>query len=428
MMTTSDRLYATTAPVSAFNLKIMAIRLDQANFNIQNDEMYFEELGKSYDSAFLKKKRQILIGRAKPVTAYQSLNKDILLYDYASDQNAFMRNVRASASGQGSFGFGKAKASGSYNKFFSSNSYSLYIFGFVRFNRDRYIFDVSESSLEPNFKKYLKKNYPKRKDLIEKEIGDEVITGVSTASEILVKIEIQTTSETEKEAIKTSASVKGTLGGSASASFSSITSKIKTSKKIIIDVYGNLPDGESIMENTSAAAVDKLILEYPKNSKSRFSIIEVITIPTRDLPQLIDYNSLLDAKELTERKHYCAELDARYQDFFDWKSDLEYINSNPKEFDEGIKKQALKDLDNCEEYLNKLQVLYENALDNWLETGKNGDYFKIESLKKFSEKTIPYYPRINPKVKDIIIRPNTPKKESNRHNGGYHGAGGQGPR
>jgi len=165
----------------------MAQRFLQLDLNEQNDEKYFEDLGKSFDSAFLSKRRQVLISKAKPVTAYQSPEKDRLSYDYASDQKEFSKKIKTSASGQGSFGFGKAEASGSYKKFFSSNSYSLYIFGFVRFIRDRYIFDVNESALEPNFHKYLKNNFPKNKDLIEKEIGDEVITGLNTASEIFVK-------------------------------------------------------------------------------------------------------------------------------------------------------------------------------------------------------------------------------------------------
>lgn len=210
--------------------------------------------------------------------------------------------------------------------------------------------------------------------------------------------------------------MKGTFGGAGGASFSSITNQITNHKKISLDVYGNLPNGV-IMENISAEALDKLLLEYPINSKDRFSVIELTTTPIRELPHFIEYTSLLDAKELTQRKHYCAELDSLYQDFFDWKSDLEYVNSNLNEFSDEIKDQAESDLNRCEEYLKSIQKLYEDAQDYWIEAGKNANIFDINLLSSFSI-DIPNYPRIEliptpPPAK----KPKTPKKESTRYNG-----------
>ncbi len=76
-----------------------------------------------------------------------------------------------------------------------------------------------------------------------------------------MKVEIQTSSETEKNSIKASASADWGKAGSGSGKFSAAIDKIQTSKQTIIEVYGNIPN--QFAANASPEEVDKFLFEFP---------------------------------------------------------------------------------------------------------------------------------------------------------------------
>ena len=361
-----------------------------------NQETYFAELGLSFDSVFGETRIPVLVGQPISSTAAPSEQRDILFYEFASNQQDFSKIIKASASGKGSFGFGKAKASASRKKFFSSNSYSCYILGYIRLVHPKYHFDLRKTTLEPNFKSFLINNQRRKIDEVERKVGDEVITSVTLCSEILVKVEIQSYNEKQKEEIKASASASGTFA-SGGAKFSSIINKIKSSKKITISVFGDIPS--QFIENTTPEAIDKFLLHFAKNSVSNFSILEFNSEPISNIPQLLKYNDIVDNEELKQRKEFVSAIDNLYEDLLDWREDILYVtsDSNKGEFVDKIKKAALTDLISCENYIKNIDNIVKNARQYWLTNGNNGNYFDLNGINDFPTK-FPIYERIVPSV------------------------------
>lgn len=377
---------------------------------------YFAELGLSYDTVFDETRIPVLLGKPIASSASPSEQKDIFFYEFASNQQEFSKITKMSASGKGSFGFGKASASASRKKFFSSNSYSCYIIGYMRLVYPKYHFDLRQTTLEPNFETYLRNNQRRRIDEVERKVGDEVITSVTLCSEILVKVEIQSQSETQKESIKASASASGSMASGA-AKFSSIINKITSSKKIVISVFGDIPN--QFIENTTADAIDKFLLDFSKNSVPNFSILEFNSQPISNIPQLLNFNDIVNNDELEKRKEFISTINNLYEDLLDWKEDILYASSdsNKAEFTDEVKKIAVADLKICEAHLKQLEGLIKNARQHWLSTGTNGTAFNMESLTMFPTE-FPIYERVAPPEPVPAAKPKPkpkPRRERSDH-------------
>lgn len=391
-----------------------------------NQETYFAELGLSFDSVFGETRVPVLVGQPIQSTAAPSEQKDIFFYEFASNQQDFSKITEASASGKGSFGFGKAKASASRKKFFSSNSYSCYILGYIRLVHPKFHFDLRNTTLEHNFESFLKNNQRKRIDEVERKVGDEVITSVTLCSEILVKVEIQSYNEKQKDEIKASASASGTFA-SGGAKFSSIVNKIKSSKKIAISVFGDIPS--QFIENTTPEAIDKFLIDFAKNSVANFSILEFNSEPISNIPQLLNFKDIVDNEELEKRKEFVSTIDNLYEDLLDWKEDILYATSesNKGEFADDIRNYAKSDLQSCENYIKKLDDFVKNARQYWLTNGNNGNVFDLNSIKNFPTE-FPIYERIIPIVPAPSPQPKPqpkPRRERADHQTDRPGIGGR---
>lgn len=396
----------------------MANQLQLLNSLEKLESFFFQDLGKSYDSAFMEKRRIILKGSPKEESANPSDIKDTFKYEFASDQQEFSNRIILSASGKGSFGIGKLKASASLNNFFSSNSYSCYIFGFMRLIKSRFVFDLTETTIEPFLQEFMLRNQ-NNPDAIEKEIGDQVITSITLSSEIMIKLEIQTISETQKKEILSSTGLSGTFG-SGQADFNSIISKIGNSKKILIDVYGDIPN--DFLQDVSPQEADKLLLNFPKLSENKFSVLQFETSPVGDIPQLLNLNPITNLAELTQRKSFLTRLDLQYQDLIDWKNDILYVTSdaNKDEFSIDTKTEALRDLIRCNKLLEERENLLKEVADFWKTNGRNSNKFELNLLDNFPD-NFPIYRQVE-KSKTIDVTPATPQaskppRESTPHGG-----------
>ncbi len=390
------------------------------NIILSNKE-YFENLGKSYDSAFQEKRRYLLVGEAEQETASASTIMDSFSYKFAFNQQEFSSLIKSSISAKASYGIFSGKASSSMNKFFSSNNYSCYIYGFMRLVNPRFVFDLRKTTLEPHIANYIANNQDNI-DLIEKNIGDEVVTGVTISSEIMIKIEIKTSSENQKEEIKKSIGASAGTFGSGNAEFSSLYSKIKKGKEISIDIYGNIPN--QFMSNVSASEVDKLLLEFPSRSEGNFSIMEFSMTPISEIPQLLEFNEIVNLNELEERKKFLEALNLIYQNHLNWKNDILYVTSasNKTEFAQNTINKAIKDLSTCSQNISQLEEIYSSASNYWRNNGENGNSFKISLLNEYPasfesyprKKTVPPKPKPKPAPKP---KPKPKPKPAERNDG-----------
>jgi hypothetical protein len=384
-------------------------------------DKFFDDLGHSYDSAFGRKRRLILTGKTLQEGAVSPGWNDILTYKFASNQKDFSKITSASMSGKASYGLFKGSGSGKLRKFFSSNSYSCYLFAHASIVDPKYV--LREYNLEPLIEEFLKAN-SNDFDLIESEIGDEVIKGVTVGSEIMIKIEIQTKSETQKKSISGSTSGSYSTSFSASGSVGSVKNQIKESKRIVLTVMGDFP--EKFLENTTVEAIDKLLLNFPKDH-IKGSILQVETIDLRDINQMLEYpKKIINRDELIERQEFIIDLDNMREDILNWLDDIDYVlsDSNIAEFSSDSIKQAKLDSDICEAYLREIDVMYKKANAHWVDNGNNGDFFKHKQFEKFP-KEFPIYARIEPKP---VPPKKKPKRERIDHGGNMAASGGAGGR
>jgi hypothetical protein len=378
---------------------------------------YYQSLGRSFDSAFLEEGSFLLKEIAKEEGASPEDDGGDFLYKFCSDQQDFSSTVTASASGKASFRISKVKASAKLSRFLSSNSYSCYIFGYVRLVKPRMVFDLTETTLEPNMERIIKDNYRTNKDFIEKKLGDEVIIGISLSSEILVKLEIQTSSETEKKSVK--ASFDGSWGKSSSSSkVSGLTDKITSSKQIVFQAYGNIPN--EFAANSSPEEVEKFLFEFPKRSLDNYSIRGHQTIPADIVPQLLKFE-IVNTKELNVRRKFVKKIDLLYQDLIDWENDILYVvsDTNKNEFTNEIRNHAIDHLKKCKSYQDELNEILTTASIFWTNNGKNGDMFSLNLLSHFS-KNLYSYPRIEPSKPETAATTPQPKPPR-EHEGGHPG-------
>lgn len=360
---------------------------------------YFADLGLTFDSSFLEKRKYLLKGLPKQQMAPTTFEKDTFYYKFISNQRDFSKEIKISATAKASYGAFSGKASAKRNSFFSSNSYSCYIFGIIKLVQPLYMFDLMDCELEPNLKKFIEENYPENLNEIVKEIGDEVIIGLLPTSELMVKVEIETSSKKQKEEITAKISASGTIA-SGSGKFSSLVQSIEKSKNITIQVYGNIPD--IFLTKVSPEEIDRLLLEFPNNRDNNFSIVEFSTVPIDDVPQLIKYKDIFDLDALEQRHLYLNSLDSLLEDLNDWKNDINYVisDSNKLEFSKEIVDLAFDDLKKCEGFIKNIYQLGKKSEIFWKKFGENGNAFDLSHFNEFPNE-FPIYPRIEPSIPNV---------------------------
>ena len=217
----------------------------------------------------------------------------------------------------------------------------------------------------------------------------------------MVKVEIQTTSEKQKDEIRASVSASGTIV-SGSGKFSSVIEKISKGKSINIQVYGNIP--ETFIDNVSAEQIDKLLLDFPKRRKDNFSIVEFSTIAIDEIPALAKFEDIFDLEELQKRKVFIRTLDALHEDLIDWTIDINYVLSdyNRNEFTKETIDLASADLKKCNSFIEELVSFRSKAERFWLTNGENGNKFDLKIFDKFP-KEFPIYERV------VTIQPPKPQ-------------------
>lgn len=366
-------------------------------------DLNYSDLGKTLDSAFLKIRRQLLIGN--PVKESSNSESDIFKYTFASSQKEVSQVTSSSASGKGSFGLGKASANASTKKFFNSNSYSCYIFGHIKLVHPRVY--IPNAQIEPNILNFIQNTSSPME--IARKLGDQVITHVGIVSELLVKFEIQTNTENQKKNVEIAASGSW-LNNSGKGSFAQISGKFTDKKAIKFEVIGNI---SSLPTSLTAENVDQLMLNFPVSGTSKHSIVEFTTEPVENIPQLVNYD-FANNVELWKRRHFIEDINNIYQDLDDWENDILYVlsPSNKSEFTLNTISQAAEDLTKISPLKLKLEEIFENAEYQWLKYGVNGNLFSPSLLSDFPNE-YPIYPRVVPSSPPPPPPPKKPARERN---------------
>ncbi len=340
-----------------------------------------------------------------PVRESSTTDFDFLQYSFASSQKEATTITSASASGKGSFGIGRAKANASTQKFFSTNSFSCYIFAHLKIVHPRVYF--ANYTIEQGLEEYIR-NATSPTDIARK-FGDEYITHINIVSELLVKMEIQSNSQSQKNKIIASASGSW-LSNSGKGSFSNISSRFTDRKAIKFEVLGNITTLPSALTPQN---IDSLMLSFPQRGITKHSIVEYTTEPVHEIPQLVSYD-FANVVDLGQRKRFVADIDSIYEDLEDWENDINYVisPSNKSEFRADDIRRAEADLRKIKPLKLELQELAERAEFQWLSKGENGPYFDLSLLNEFPTE-YPVYPRIEPRAPATPTPTKKPARERN---------------
>lgn len=393
------------------------IELDNQQFNASS----FEHLGKSYDSVYKENRVPLLIGEVKTEPVRTVNDQDILRYKFSSSQEEFSKDTAFSVSAKANFGIARAKSKFDYTEFFSKNDYSCYLFGFMRLTHPKQFISLPESTLVKDVENFISSNQRHYPDDVERFIGDQVITSVIFASEIMVKMEIKTTSETNKQSI--SASIKGSYGtAQGKGKFSQVTNKFKDYKDIEITVMGDFP--QQFLRGISPVEVDSLLLDFASTGRNNVRIEEYASIPLNDVPQLLKYNDIVNFSELTERSHFLDRINLLYEKLDDWESNIKYVlsNVNGNEFSDLTIRTASQDYEELKRYRQMLVSLYDNSRNYWLTYGKNGSAFKSELLNSIPSK-FRAYERNKPVFSKAPVPTSAPSNPKEPHEGRNSGGG-----
>lgn len=346
------------------------------------EDTSIEALGKSYDSAFNRKlDNSMLIGEPEQETLRERGDYDTLEYNYAMSQRELTEKMEGSASGKANFGLVKAKASARMKQFFSSNDYSCYIFARRTIVRPRRFLRLESTSIVPQVMAFIKENRDSP-NLIEREFGDEVITGASIGAEVLVKMEVQTSSETQQKEFQGKISA-AYAKASGKASLSTYASLVESSKQLSFMAMGTIP---GVIQGVSTEAAERLILDFSTDSIEEYSIRDYQTSLLTAHPDLTGYR-IFNARDLDERQAFLARADSLYQNHVEWENNIKYVlaEGNKGEFSSAMIADAAAHSQECKSRMDALDRLVNATWAEWRETGENQNLFKMDRLDPYSE-------------------------------------------
>lgn len=388
----------------------------------QSISSHFEDLGMCYDSPFKRLTKNILEGTPiQDHAVHQDDEADLYTYEYISTMKDFKLNSNLSASAKASYGLAKASAKASLQRFYSYNSFSCYILGFIRIVEPRFVFDFTKCKVESKSLEFIQ-NSQKKLDVIEREYGDEVVSSVTIGREIVIRAEIATSSEAEKEEIKTSLGVSyGKISGN--MKFSQMISKLKEGKSVNIEIHGTMSNAALPVSPEEA---DNYISTFP-TTPGKFRIRQTNMRDIKHIPELIGLE-LYNLNDLIERRAFIDRLDFMYEFYHSWLNDINYVLSkdNATQFTSEMIAKAESHAELCSTAQQQLMNLYGECLTHWKNTGRNDNFFKLDRIPK---QLAFFYPRVakaepapvQPQQEQTPTEPVVREPSRNDHGGGAGG-------
>lgn len=360
MLNRRDFLLATGIGVVAANQAVYGRDRNFVKVDSLEQTINDSKVGRGVDTVLVDFKNDIFNPRVRQITFPLYEDTDFFRFEVARSQSEFTRTTSQSASAKGSYGLGKVKASGSVKKFFNSNSYSCYLVGYFRKVANPY--DSNEITVRPEIIRFIERN--KNNPLkIERQLGNEVVTGFNLAAELIVIAEFQTESEEKKKDI--AAKLSASYGsGRGSAKFSEAVRSVQNSTKKTISVFGHIPDTK--VDLTSEDELINLVNNFNSDYRSKLKISNYITRDFRTINGLLNYN-FLDNEHLRLRNEFAAQLNSLYQSYEDWFADISYVLDETKssEFDQSVINKAREDKVICDRSLEQIEGLERASLRAW---------------------------------------------------------------
>lgn len=341
--------------------------------------IYDSKVGRGIDTVLVDLKNDVFRPTIRQITFPAYGDTDFFNFELARSQTEFTTSTSRSASAKGSYGLGKAKASGRVKKLFNSNSYSCYLVGYFRKASNPY--EAGEITVRPEILRFVRRhqNDPLK---IERQLGDGVITGFNLAAELIVIAEFQTSSEDKKKEVAAKLSV--TYGsGKGSAKFAEAVRSVQSSTRKTISVFGHIPDSK--VDLTSEDELIGLVNNFNVDYLNKLKISSYITRPFRTLNSLLNSRDFVDDSNLRLRSEFAEHLNSLYQSYEDWFADISYVLDETKrdEFDQSVINKAREDKRICEEDLEKIEGLERASLRAWEKERDWQAFYNLKLLNSF---------------------------------------------
>lgn len=352
-------------------------------------------VGFGFDSVLGDFKTRIFVPTFRRASFPDSDNKDVFRYEISKSQRDFSRITSVSAKGSGSYGLAKAKASASVKTFFTANSYSCHLIGYFRKPANPY--NATGITIDPKVLSFIRGNI-KNPLLLERRLGDVVITGFDLAAEIIVVAKFQAESEEKKQQIE--AELKASYGnGKGSINFAESVKNVKSSSNTSISVIGNIPD--QIQTLTSEPALIELINKFNSAYTSKLTITNYRTRGYNTFSELLKYPLFVSTTNIRLRNMFASRLNSLYQDFQDWSTDIDYVLDNENQFANEVVKVARVDRGTCKDELKAIEALEESSLEAW----ENSEDWKSSYAPALLDKFRQEFPIYKQKPTQVIIPP-----------------------
>jgi hypothetical protein len=351
-------------------------------------------VGKGYDSVLGEYKNDIFTPVFREMTFPPYDDTDVFKFELSKSQSDFTRITSLSAKGKGSYGLAKVKASASVKTFFNANSYSCHLIGYFRKSANPY--DSRVTSIEPRALEFIRTNR-NNPTLLERQFGDEVITGFDLAAELIVIAEFQAESEEKKQEIATQ--ISGSYkSGSGSAKFAQAVRSATSSKNTTILITGHLPDSK--VDLTSEEEVIKFLTNFNTEYQSKQRITSYRTRGYGTLNALLRY-PFVNRRNIYMRYNFASKLNSLYQNYVDWSANIDYVldDNNRSQFEKDVIDQAQNDQKACKRDTNKIEEMHVASVLAWSDGQDWKSFYNPKLLESFREE-FPNY-----KQKKTIVPP-----------------------
>ena len=303
------------------------------------------------------------------------------IFELITSQHAYSDHVARSASASGLFKKISARGGASVEKFYSSNSYSLYLIAHARIPQHARYLDINSASIkvDPAILRTMRKFYKQPNEIL-REVGNEIITKAVLLSELLIVIEITTSSEEDRKVTANTLSANYVGVAAGKHTFSSIQSQLSTNRRISFNLYGDI--GSGFISTTDPDEAEQALFRFLEGTQPA-RLVRYESTPISNINQLKGPNiprNIVNVNELIARSNFASQLNARYLYLADWKNDISYVLANPAQFGNAIVEEAYVDKNNCEASIRILKQLAEAAGHQFVASGLNGEIIKPELL------------------------------------------------
>lgn len=350
--------------------------------------VYLDELGRSYDSAFdesLAPYARGTVRREDVVGPDDATGRDID-YQTTESQSTYYAAKSFSASAKGGFGPIKAKGSISSSTVETANSYNFHLITTCRRHDRPFVLDNADTAPIDQARAIVSRNWNSDRYLM-RMFGDKFVNRIVPIDLLFVDIVVQTHSESQKKSL--AASLKASFAGIAKGkgSYSELIESASSAKNVSAKVIGF--KGNIKSTDLSATEVDRVINEFfdSKDAGARTARIDLRDI--RELKVNGHIPDWIDFSELSQRRRFVQDANARWIELDQREIDALYVSANKEEFDQSTYDRARSDLTKIRQSKLAVEKVAQDAYDHFKNDGRVDDRFAISALEK-SRNFAPY--------------------------------------